>query len=343
LFELLMSSPRAPLDIGCDVSKGIAYPPSAAERFLMSRLVAWDDQRAFLAVIEEGSLSAAARRMGVSQPTMRARLDALERGLGVVLFTRSMRGLVPTDQARALIGPARMMASASETFIRTASGPVDRVAGVVRLSVPDVVGVELLSPMLVGLRRRHPDLIVEMVLSNTSANLLEQEVDIAVRMHRPTQEALVAREVPSIPIGLFAHADYLAARGTPGSIGELDRHDIIGPDRSVADLDFASGLLQGLARTRYVVRTDSHPAQLAAARAGLGIAVIHLAIGLRDDRLRRVLPDLEMPPLRTWIVTHESLRAAPRVRSVFDHLVVEFEAYAHPRAVMAPGGHDPDH
>jgi DNA-binding transcriptional LysR family regulator len=293
----------------------------------MNPRVSWDDQRAFVAVLEEGSLSAAARRLGVSQPTVRSRLNALEQALGVVLFTRSMRGLAPTDQARALIGPARMMASASETFIRTASGPIDRVAGIVRLSVSDVVGVELLPSMLVGLRHRHPDLIIETVLSNASANILEQEVDIAVRMHRPTQEALVAKEVPPIPLGLFAHSDYLSSRGTPLSIADLDEHDIIGPDRSVPDLDFASGILHGIARRRYVIRTDSHPAQLAAARAGLGIAIIQLAIGLGDDRLQRILPDLELPALRTWIVTHESLRSAPRVRAVFNHLVSAFTAY----------------
>lgn len=307
--------------------KGIGELASAAESFSMNPRVSWEDQRAFVAVLEEGSLSAAARRLGVSQPTVRARLNALEQALGVVLFTRSMRGVVPTDQARALIGPARMMASASETFIRAASEPVDRIAGIVRLSVSDVVGVELLPAMLVPLRHRHPDLILETVLSNASANVLEQEVDIAVRMHRPAQEALVAREVPAIPIGLFAHVDYLAARGTPRSIADLDGHDIIGSDRSVPDLAFASTFLPGVARNRYVVRTDSHPAQLAAARAGLGIAVAQLAIGLADDRLRRVLPDIELPPLRTWITTHESLRTSPRVRAVFDHLVAAFTAH----------------
>jgi DNA-binding transcriptional LysR family regulator len=307
--------------------KGIGELASAAESFSMSPRVSWEDQRAFVAVLEEGSLSAAARRLGVSQPTVRARLNALEQALGVVLFTRSMRGVVPTDQARALIGPARMMANASETFIRAAAGPSDRVAGIVRLSVSDVVGVELLPAMLVELRHRHPDLIIETVLSNASANLLEQEVDIAVRMHRPAQEALVAKEVPPIPIGLFAHVEYLAARGMPLSVAELERHDIIGSDRSVADLAFASAFLPGVSRKRYVIRTDSHPAQLAAARAGLGIAIIQLAIGLGDDRLQRVLPDLEISPLRTWIVTHESLRTTPRIRTVFDHLVSAFDAY----------------
>lgn len=293
----------------------------------MSRQVSWDGQRAFLAMLEEGSLSAAARRLGVTQPTMRARLDALEQALGVVLFTRSMRGLVPTDQARALVGPARMMANASETFIRSASAPVGMISGIIRISVSEVVGMELLPSMLAELRQRYPDLIIETVLSNASANLMEQEVDVAVRMHLPTQKALVVEEVPPIPIGLFAHKEYLARRGWPETLSDLEHHDIIGSDRSFADLQFAAAILPGVSRARQIYRTDSHPAQLAAARSGLGIAVVQLAIGMRDKRLCRVIPNLQLPALRTWIVTHESLRTMPRVRVVFDWLVSSFEAY----------------
>src|SRR4051812_25422153 len=111
----------------------IAEYSLSARRFSMNRSLDWDDQRAFLAVLEEGSLSAAARRMGLTQPTMRARIEALERVLGVVLFTRSVRGLVPTEQARALGDSARAMARASEAFVRAASGAPGEVAGVVRL------------------------------------------------------------------------------------------------------------------------------------------------------------------------------------------------------------------
>lgn len=296
----------------------------------MNKLVDWEDQRAFLAVLEEGSLSGAARRMSVTQPTMRARVGALEHALGIALFTRSVRGLVPTAQARALGDNVRAMARASEAFVRTASADVGEIAGVVRLSVSELVGIELLPMMLIALRERHPRLIIEIDSSNASANLLEQEVDLAVRMHQPRQEALVARRVPPIPLGFFAHADYLAERGTPTVLADLAGHDLIGPDRSTADLDWAARFLPGVDRARMVLRTDSHPAQLAAARAGLGIAVAQRPIGLRDPVLRPVLPDLAMPSLDTWIVTHEDLRDVPRVQAVFNHLVRTFEAYGEP-------------
>src|SRR5690606_4524600 len=151
----------------------------------MSNRVIWDDQRAFLAVIEEGSLSGAARRLGVAQPTVRARIEALERTLGTVLFTRSVNGLAPTEQARALADPARAMARASEAFVRAAAAPPGEIAGTVRVSVSDFVGVEVLPPMLASLREAHPRIVIEMSLSNALADLLEQEVDLAVRMHPP--------------------------------------------------------------------------------------------------------------------------------------------------------------
>jgi DNA-binding transcriptional LysR family regulator len=231
----------------------------------MSSRVSWDDQRTFLAVLDEGSLSAAARALGVSQPTVRARIAALEAALGTVLFTRSVNGLTPTKSAEALGHSARAMALASDVFIRTASAPPGAVSGTVRLSVPDFMGVEVIPPMLADLRKAHPGIIIELVLSNTLANLLGQEVDIAVRTTEPTQGALIARKASVIPLGLFASADYLDRRGMPLTLADLVHHDIIGPDRNRSDLKFAEGMYPSLARTQFVMRTDSHPAQLAAA------------------------------------------------------------------------------
>lgn len=292
--------------------------------FSMGRSLDWDDQRAFLAVLEEGSLSGAARRMGVAQPTIRARIAALERAVGKVLFTRSVKGLVPTQEARALGDFARAMARASQTFVRAASAAPGEVAGIVRLSVSELMGVEVLPPMLATLRARYPRLIAEIQLSNESADLLEQEVDIAVRNYPPRQNALVAQKVASIPLGLFAHTAYLTRRGQPKTRDDLTGHDLIGPDRATADLAIASDFVPNLDRNCFVIRTDSHPAQLAAARAGLGIAVVQCPVGLADPLLRPVLPELTIARLDTWIVTHENLRDLPRVRAVFDHLVEAF-------------------
>lgn len=292
----------------------------------MNKSVDWDSQRAFLAVMETGSLSAAARRLGLSQPTMRARIEGLEAALGTALFTRSVHGLVPTPTAEAMIAPARAMAHASEAMLRAASADSTEAAGRVRLSVSEFVGIEVLPPMLRSLRDKHPRLAVEFELDNASADLIDQQVDVAVRMHPPEQSALVARKVPSIPLGLFAHRDYLTAHGRPASKSETSEHLFIGPDRRRGDLAIAA-MIGDPARIQWIARTDSHPAQLALARAGVGIAVVQIPAAAHYPELEQVLPDIELPQFPTWIVTHETLRPLPRVAALFDHLVEAFDAY----------------
>lgn len=292
----------------------------------MSNTVAWDDQRIFLAVLEEGSLSAAARRLGLSHPTVRARLEALEEKLGTVLFTRSVNGLTPTETAEALRASARAMAMASELFVRQASASGGEVAGTVRISVPEFMGIEVVPVMLATLRQAHPAVRIELSLSNAPADLLAQEVDIAVRTVSPKQEALVARKVASIVLGMFASRAYVRRRGAPASLADLASHDIIGPDRNRSDLALVGRLGNVVPRDAFALRTDSHPAQLAAARAGVGIAVAQVPVGESDPNLVRILPDFQVAALDTWIVTHENLARVPRVRAVFDALVEGFLA-----------------
>lgn len=285
----------------------------------------WDDQRAFLAVIEEGSLSGAARKLTISQPTVRARIAALEHAIGGALFVRSVNGMVPTHQALTLADHVRAMQRASDAMMRAASSPPDVIAGIVRLSVSEFVGIEVIPPVLASLRARHPELRIELVLSNTSANLLEQEVDVALRMTDPKQQALVARKVAQIPLGLFAHRDYLAHRGTPRTTEDLSHHDVIGPDRSQADLSLAANVMPNVSPTRFVLRTDSHPAQFAAVRAGLGIGAVQVPVAEPNADLVHVLPDIQIGLLETWIVTHEDLRNVPRVRALIDHIANAFK------------------
>ncbi len=251
----------------------------------------------------------------------------LEERLGTVLFTRSVNGLTPTETGHSLLGPARAMAMASDLFIRQASAPGGEIAGTVRISVPELMGVEIIPHMLARLHRDHPAIRIEMALSNLPADLLAQEVDLAVRTVTPKQEALVARKVASIPLGFFAAPDYIARKGHPSDLEDLANHDVIGPDKSRPDLAYAERLGSGFAREKFVLRTDSHPAHVAAARAGLGIAATQVPLGQRDPLLVRVLPGLEIGLLDTWIVTHENLARVPRVRAVFDALVAAFKSY----------------
>jgi DNA-binding transcriptional LysR family regulator len=283
----------------------------------------WEDLRALLAVLETGSLSAAARQLGVTQPTMRRRLDALEAAIGAGLFTRSPGGLAPTGLARHLRVHAEAMATAAAALARAASAGSEADRGVVRVTASDVIGAEVLPGLLATLRHAHPALEIELDLSNRSKDLLRQEADIAVRMTRPAQAALVARRVGVARLGLFAHPDYVARNGLPDSLAALRGFDLIGPDRESADLQAiaASGLPTG-----FTLRTDSQLAQLAAIRAGLGIGICQVALARRPP-LVPVLPALFAPGLETWIVMHEDLRRVHRVRLVFDHLVAGMTGY----------------
>ncbi len=288
----------------------------------------WDDQRIFLAVLEEGSLSGAARRLGLSHTTVRSRLERLEAALGTTLFTRSVGGLTPMETAETLRAPARAMAMASELFVRQASAPDGAIEGTVRISVPELIGIEVAPPMLATLRRTHPGIRIELSLSNAPADLLAQEVDVAVRTVAPRQEALTARKVAAIPLGLFASRAYVERRGAPASLADLAAHDMIGPDRNRSDLALAERLGAAFSRESLALRTDSHPAQLAAARAGVGVAVAQRPVGEADPNLVAILPDFDIATLDVWIVTHENLAKVARVRAVIDSLTASFRAGA---------------
>lgn len=293
----------------------------------MSTGVSWYDLQVFQAVVDGGSLSAAARVLGTSQPTVRIRIDTLERSLGTVLFTRSAAGLVPTEQAEALRVHAQAMAAASNALLRAATGVPGDISGVVRLSVSEIIGAEVVLPMLMRLRRKHAGLALEIAPSNDSADLTGQEADIVLRMYPPTQTNLVAKKVGSISLGFFAHRDYVERRGTPASVSELTEHDLIGPDQSHYDLRFVQAIHPGLDRTSFSVRSDSHVVQLSALRAGAGIGVQQLQVGAAHSDFVRVLPEVVVGELPSWLVMHQDMRRLPKIRATFDHLAEEFIAY----------------
>lgn len=287
----------------------------------MNETPSWDLFRSFLAVMETGSLSAAARSLGLTQPTLARHIDRLEATTGADLFVRTRLGLSPTPAADRLHPLARTMAATAGALFRAATAREGRVAGVVRLSASEVMGVERLPPILAALRRDHPALTIELSLSNAIEDLPGREADIALRMVEPEQGALVARRLPSIPLGAFARRSYLDARGVPGARADLVRHDLIGPDRETPMIRALLERFPEFARDRLALRTDGDLGQLAAIRAGFGIGVCQTAIAARDPDLVRVLADEVGFELGLWVVTHEDLRRDPRIRAVFDALV----------------------
>ena len=305
----------------------------------------WELFGAFLAVMRGGSLSAAARSLRVAQPTIRRQIEKLESQLGVVLFTRGPNGLSPTELALGTLPHAESIAAGARAIVRSLSGGTDHDRGTVRIACSEIVGTEVLPAMLAALCAEHPRLQIELSLSNRNEDLLRRDADVAVRMVRPTQQGLVTRRVGAIELGLYATRDYLERRGVPEQLDALlDGHALIGGDR-IRDIIDALAHAGLTTRPRdFTLRTDSDAAQLAALRAGLGIGVAQVPLAQRDPRLRRVVPKLRFE-LETWVVMHEDLRAVPRVRRVFDHLVErlaaatssEPHARARKRARGAPG------
>lgn len=288
----------------------------------------WDLFGAFLAVMKHRSLSAASRALGVAQPTVRRQIEALEAELAVVLFTRAPNGLVPTDVAHATLPYAEAMSSTARALVRSVSGATAAERGTVRVTASEVVGAEVLPPMLTELRASHPGIQIELVLSNRNDDLLRRDADVAVRMMRPTQGGLVARKLGVVEVGLYATAAYLAAHTTPRTPADLlSGHAIIGSDRDRGIIDALAAIgLRSSARD-YTLRTDNHLAQVAAVRAGLGIGACQVGLAHTPVPLVRVLPKIAFP-LEMWLAAHEDLRATWRVRTVFDHLATRLEQYA---------------
>lgn len=288
----------------------------------------WDLYRTFLAVLEEESLSGAARVLGLTQPTVSRHVDALEAAIGYELFVRTQRGLIPTEAALELKPYAESLAATSAALLRAASGHRNAVKGTVRISASEVVGVEILPPILTGLRQQHPELVIELALTNTVENLLRRDADIAVRMVEPEQEALIAQRVGTVKLGLHAHRRYLdRRRPEPSSWEELAQHDLIGFDRETPAIRRMLSGVRGVSRRAFALRADSDLVQLAAIRAGFGIGVCQVPLAERSGDLVRVLPNHFDLGLDTWIVMHEDLKSNLRCRAVFDALVIGLRSY----------------
>jgi DNA-binding transcriptional LysR family regulator len=287
----------------------------------------WELYRSFLAALRSGSLSGAARALKLTQPTIGRHIDELEKALDTALFTRSQHGLLPTEAAQALAPHAEVMAASAAALVRAASGTSQEIGGTVRLSASDVIGVEVLPPMLAGLRAQHPKLALELVVSDQIRDLLRRDVDLAVRNVRPTQSGLVAKKIGTVTLGLHAHRRYLEAHGVPRTPEDLSGHAVIGYDQETPVVRSLQAKGLRFSRAMFALRTDSSLAQLAAIRAGYGIGLCQVPLGRRDADLVHLLPKHFTFGLEIWLVMHKDLRGNPRMRVVFNHLDGELSLY----------------
>jgi DNA-binding transcriptional LysR family regulator len=279
----------------------------------------WTLLRAFLEVANTGSLSRAAVALGRSQPTLSRQIAQLEAQLGHALFERTTRGVRLTDAGAELRAPAERMQVQALQLALVAAGRSTAVAGTVRITASEVFSAYVLPDLLLGLRRAHPEIQVELVASDTLENLLEREADIALRMVRPRQSALIAKRLADQPLGIYAHRDYLARKGSPTLATVLD-HEWIGSDRS--DLHVRGFRAAGFTvdRAMFRFRCDHQVVAWQAVLAGLGLGVTTHRVAARSPEVVRVLDEVAIPPLPLWITAHRELRGTPRLKLVFDAL-----------------------
>lgn len=280
----------------------------------------WNLMHSFLGVMEHGSLMSASRHLGGSQPTISRHIAQLEAQLGVTLFERTGQALTPTPTAHLIAERAQAMQGGADAIARLVAGRDAQAGGTVRITASQVVACHLLPPLLAQLRQAEPGIQIELVSTNEVSNLLRREADIAVRMVRPEQGSLVARRVGQVELGLYGAPAYLKRRGTPRSVADLAAHDLIGFDRDPTILRGFAAMGEPVTRERFCLRSDDHLAAWAAVRAGIGLGWAATYVAAGDPGVRRVLPDLAVPPLPAWLAVHREVRSSPRIRLVYEFL-----------------------
>lgn len=283
----------------------------------------WNLLRALGAVLAHGSLTQAAQRLGTSQPTLSRQIAALEAQLGQPLFERTARRLKATAAAQALAEPAQRMLAAAQALALAAEAPAEQLAGTVRITASQVVSCRVLPPILAALAEAQPEIQIELVPSDEISNLLEREADIAVRMVRPTQGALITRHIADWPLGFYAHRRLIERAGGLPTVDDLSRDGRlrwVGFDQSSAMLDGFKAAGHPVDRRFFGFRCDDQVAGLHAVLAGVGVGVVLRPIAEREPDLVPVLPELPLPVLPVWLTGHRELRASRRLRVVWEGL-----------------------
>jgi DNA-binding transcriptional LysR family regulator len=286
----------------------------------------WNRARAFLATADEGSLSAAARALGGTQPTIGRQVTALEEELGVVLFERVGRGLKLTPTGLELVEHVRAMAEAALRFSRVATGQSLKLDGPICISAGEVIAAHMLPPVVAEIRAVHPGIEIAIVATNQVSDLGRREADIALRSFRPSQPDLVARKLREDKGYLYATPEYLESIGNPSTLEALSRAEFVAFDHTEAFMDGLNALGLRVTPESFPWVSSNQQVQWALITQGSGIGVMVDLIGDADARVVRVLPDLITFPLAMWLTSHREVRTSRRVRVVFDMLAEALSA-----------------
>ncbi len=290
-------------------------------------MLPWDDLQSFLAIARHGTLSAAARVLGVRQTTMGRRLAALETRAGARLLAKTPAGYVLTPAGEAILAHVERIEAETLAIERRVSGRDIRLEGVVRVTTVEILAVEVLTPAFARLRQDHPGIVLEIAADARSLSLTRREADIALRLARLTQNDLAVRRVGGLGFGVYASADYLARHGQPDFAAGAPRHTTIlnPPDAmGLPEMTWFTGLThQGTP----AIRHNSRYGQRAAAQAGMGLAVLSRFMGDGAGLVRLDTP-VPPPPRDVYLAVHNDIRHTPRIRAVTDAIAASMRAEA---------------
>ena len=282
----------------------------------------WNRARAFLVTAEEGSLSAAARALGMAQPTLGRQVDALEEELDVVLFERAGRGFTLTPSGLELLDHVRAMGEAAGRVSLSAAGQSQSIEGMVSIAASQAHAAFLLPPIIAKLRVQQPGIVIEVVASNQASDLKRREADIAIRNFQPTEPDLIARKVSDIPAQLYATPAYLESIGNPQLPYDLRNAEFISIDSTGVYLKGLNALGLNLTERNFPIICENYLVMWEMVKRGLGIGVMDGLIGDREPLVRRAIPELGLK-FPMWLVAHREVNTSRRIRLVFDLLAEE--------------------
>ncbi len=283
----------------------------------------WNRVRAFLVTAEEGSLSAAAKALDMTQPTVGRQVSALEKELGITLFERTNSGLVLTQSGADLMVQVKAMGDAAANLSRLASGQVEAVEGIVCISATEMIAAYILPPIIEKLRKQWPKIEIEIIASSDTSDLSRREADIAIRNYRPKQQELIAKRVQDTLGHLYASKVYLKNLEHRRSPQDLNNAVFLGADRSSRIISYLNKSGFNLNSSNFPVIVANHLVQWEMVKHGTGIGFMMADIGDAEPLVERVLPTLPAFETQTWLVAHRELNTSRRLRIVFDYLAAE--------------------
>ena len=290
---------------------------------LRMRAPDWNHLRAFAATAEAGSMSRAARQLGLTQPTLSRQIAALEATLGATLFERIGKALALTETGRALLVHARAMEAAADIFGTEARAQSGEIGGSVTVSMIDPYAIHLMPPIAARIAREAPGIVLNILATDRLSDLRRREADIAIRHVRPTGEGLIGRLIGEGTAGPYAAPDWIARHGMPARPEDIAPSAYLAHDTPAAFAGMMAQIGLDLPAPALRLGSNSPEAIWQMARRGMGVALMIDQIGARDPTMVRLLPDRVAPRFPVWLVTHRELRTSRRIRTVFDILAGE--------------------